>query len=156
MPFFKVATLEKRDIASAFPLVQLMRKGVDLGQWRRYAEDFIADGERGPRGILVARDPNGVMMGMLRYEMRCHIEGFHFVTATDILVYGHFQRQRGRVARALLRALERLAREKSCRFVQFELPDQNLDHIDNGIVNIGTLLRADGLELAHLTFRKLL
>lgn len=151
METLKVETLERRDIANVFPLVQLLFKHLELEQWAKHADRLIAPEGEEWRGILVARDLREVILGMLQYEQRVSLDGTPFMTASNILAYGLTQRQRVRVAVTMIEGLERVAQRCECRAVRCEI----LEHGDATTIDtLSALLSTSGHEPRHVTFFK--
>ena len=153
MQSLKVETLQEGDIARVFPLVQLLRKDLSLDEWTSHAQTILGGPARRGQGILAARDPHDVILGLLQYELRMRLDGVRYMVGTSILTYGLFHKHRQQVAINLIRALEALARERRCQFLQTEVADRDgFDRFDT----LGLLLETSGHEPASRTFHKAL
>jgi hypothetical protein len=153
MQSLTVEILHEGDIARVFPLVQLLRKDLSLDEWMSHARNILDGPTRRAQGILAARDPHDVILGLLQYEIRMRLDGIRYMVGTSILTYGLFHKHRQQVAINLIGALEALARERRCQFLQTEVTDRGgVDRHDG----LGFLLETSGHEPASRTFYKTL
>jgi hypothetical protein len=118
-----VERLELKDVAQAFPLIQLKHKALTIAQWTTYVQR-ITDTDGGThRGILAARNDQGVIYGMLQYEVRCNVEGICQMGAASLVACGLFQEQSVQLTAAMVKTLEQMALELGCQRVLIVVPD---------------------------------
>jgi GNAT superfamily N-acetyltransferase len=150
MPWVTVAKLEKADVQRAFPLMQLQRKDLTLTQWASYAHGIIDQNENDEGGFLVARDRLGVILGVLQYQAFGTRQDARRLTVSNLIAHGHFQKQRRRIALALIQALDDTAHRLGCRQVRIELPEGDQRALFGGLTS---LLCNSGPRSPHISFK---
>ena len=151
MQGLKVERLELKDIAQAFPLIQLQHKGLTIAQWSDYAQRIIGTNGGNQRGILAARNNQGVIYGILQYEVRCNIEGLCQMGAANVVVCGLFQEHSVHLTAAMIQTLERMALELGCQRVLIVVPEAS----DPATIRrLASILEASGHTFTNTTFSK--
>ena len=151
MQGLKIERLEPKDIAQAFPLIQLQHKGLTIAQWTDYAQRIIGTNRGSQRGILAARNDQGVIYGILQYEVRCNIEGLCQMGAANVVACGLFQKHSVQLTAAMIKTLERMALEVGCQRVLFVVPESS----DPATVKrLTSILEASGYRFTSTTFSK--
>jgi hypothetical protein len=149
MSWLTVAKIELADIRRAFPLMQLQRKDLTFAQWTCYASRIIDQNAGSESGFLAARDDREVIHGIAQYEADDNNEGVRCLTVSNLIVYGHFQKHRRRVALALIQAMDHTAHRLDCRHVRIEVPENDQQALFGGLTS---LLRNTGRQPPHVTF----
>jgi hypothetical protein len=151
MQGMKIERLELTDISQAFPLIQLQHKGLTIAQWTEFAQRIIDTNGGSQRGILAARNDQGVIYGVLQYEVRCNIEGLCQMGAANVVACGLFQQHSVQLTAAMIKTLERLALELGCRRVLIVVPKSS----DSAIIGrLASILENSGYEFTNTTFSK--
>jgi hypothetical protein len=147
----KIERLELKDFAQAFPLIQLRHKALTIGQWTTYAQRITDNSEGRQRGILAARNDQGVICGILQYEVRCDVEGFCQMAAANLVDFGLFQEQSVQLTAAMVKTLEQMALETGCQRVLIVAPESS----DPATIRrLASILEASGHKLTNTTFSK--
>ena len=117
-----VALLVPESVDRAFALLQHALPDVTLHDWRDFVrEQHAATGDRpAHRGILVARDRRGVILGLAIFQ---HLRDLrhHQVLQVDLCVVLDLL-HRQNVAERLIAELEARAEHLACQAVHFALP----------------------------------
>ncbi len=151
MQGLKIERLELKDISQAFPLVQLQHKGLTIAQWTEFAQRIIGTSGGRQRGILAARNDQGVIYGILQYEVRCSIEGLCQMGAANVIACGLFQEHSVQLTAAMIKTLERLALELGCQRVLIVVPETS----DPATLRrLASILEASGHRFTNTTFSK--
>jgi hypothetical protein len=152
MEWLTVKPLEPGDVSTAFPLVRLHHKDLDLVQWADYARRILVNNEElHEQGFLAAYDNHDVIHGILQYEVRRDLEGNGRVTATTIMSCGFLDRHRVRVTTTLIQSLNTLARELDCERVAVEVPaEETLP----ATANLSSLLETSGHQATETIFSR--
>jgi len=151
MQGLKIERLELTDISQAFPLIQLQHKGLTIAQWTVFAQRIIDTNGGSQRGILAARNDQGVIYGILQYEVRCNIEGLCQMGAANVVACGLFQQHSVQLTAAMIKTLERLALELGCRRVLIVVPESS----DSATIGrLASILENSGYEFTNTTFSK--
>lgn len=146
-----IERLELKDFAQAFPLIQLKHKALTIAQWTTYAQRITGTDEGSQRGILAARNDQGVICGILQYEVRCDIEGFCQMGAANLVDCGLFQEQSVQLTAAMVKTLERMALELGCQRILIVVPESS----DPATIRrLASILEASGHRLTNTTFSK--
>ena len=146
-----IERLELKDVAQAFPLIQLKHKALTIAQWTTYVQR-ITDTDGGThRGILAARNDQGVIYGMLQYEVRCNVEGYCQMGAASLVACGLFQEQSVQLTAAMVKTLEQMALELGCQRVLIVVPENSNPDI---VSRLASILEASGHRLTNTTFSK--
>ncbi len=153
MQGLKIERLELKDISLAFPLVQLQHKGLTIAQWTEFAQRIIDTNGGSQRGFLAARNEQGVIYGILQYEVRCNIEGLCQMGAANVVACELFREHSVQLIAAMIKTLERLALELGCQRVLIVVPETG-DPVTIG--RLATILEDSGYELTNTTFSKAL
>jgi hypothetical protein len=151
MQGLKVERLELKDISQAFPLIQLHHKGLTIAQWTEFAQRIIGANGGSQRGILAARNNQGVIYGMLQYEVRCNIEGLCQMGAANVIACGLFQEHSVQLTAAMIKTLERMALELSCQRVLIVVPESS---DPTTLRRLASILEASGHRFTNTTFSK--
>jgi hypothetical protein len=111
----RLTSLQRTQIAQAFPLVQAIRPDLSLDDWHSYARRFPAGPEFGRSGIATLQDSTDLILGMFAY--RTGREPDHGPT----LLVDHFVAldliSPASVAEQLADGMEAIARRFDCRAV---------------------------------------
>ena len=151
MQGFTIERLEPADFRQAFPLVQLRHKALTIGQWTTYAERITDTVEGGHRGILAARNDQGVICGILKYEVRCDVEGFCQLGAANLMDCGLFEEQSVQLTAAMIKTLDRMALELGCQRTMVVVPEGS----DPATIRrLASILEASGHRLTNTVFSK--
>ena len=151
MQGLKVERLDTKDISQAFPLMQLQHKGLTIAQWADYARRIIGANGGSQRGILAARNDQGVIYGILQYEVRCNIEGLCQMGAANVVACGLFQEHSVQLTAAMVKTLERMALELGCQRVLIVVPESS----DPATIRrLASILEASGHRFTNTTFSK--
>jgi hypothetical protein len=146
-----IERLGLKDVAQAFPLIQLKHKALTIAQWTTYVQR-ITDTDGGiHRGILAARNDQGVIYGMLQYEVRCNVEGYCQMGAANLVACGLFQEQSVQLTAAMVKTLEQMALELGCQRVLIVVPENSNPDI---VRRLASILEASGHRLTNTTFSK--
>jgi hypothetical protein len=146
-----IERLELKDFAQAFPLIQLKHKALTIAQWTTYAQRITDTNEGSQRGILTARNDQGVICGILQYEVRCNIEGLCQMGAANVVACGLFQEHSVQLIAAMIKTLERLALEVGCQRVLIVVPETS----DPATIRrLASILEASGHRFTNTTFSK--
>jgi len=151
MQGLKVERLELKDISQAFPLIQIQHKGLTIAQWADYAQRIIGTSGESQRGILAARTNQGVICGILQYEVRCNIEGLCQMGASNVVACGLLQEHSVDLTAAMIKTLERMALELGCRQILIMVPETS---DPAKIRRLASILEASGHRFANTTFSK--
>jgi hypothetical protein len=151
MQGLNIVRLEPKDISQAFPLIQLHHKGLTIAQWSDYAQRIIGTSGDSQRGILAARNNQGVIYGILQYEVRCNIEGLCQMGAANVVACGLFQEHSVQLIAAMVKALERMALELGCRRVLIVVPESSNPAT---IRRLASILETSGHRFTNTTFSK--
>lgn len=151
MQGFSINRLEPADFRRAFPLVQLSHKTLTIGQWTTFAERITDTNEGSHRGILAARNNEGVICGVLTYEVRCDIEGCCQLGAGNLMDCGFFEEQSVQLAAAMIKTLDQIASELGCQRILIVVPEGS-DPATIG--KLASILEASGHRLTNATFSK--
>ncbi len=153
MQGLKIERLELKDISQAFPLIQLQHKDLTIAQWTEFAQRTIGTSGGRQRGFLAARNDQGVIYGILQYEVRCNIEGLCQMGAVNVFACGLFQEHSVQLIAAMIKTLERLALELDCQRVLIVVPETS----DPATLRrLATILEASGHRFTNTTFSKLI
>jgi len=151
MQGLNIERLEPKEISQAFPLIQLQHKGLTIAQWSDYAHRIVASSDGRQRGILAARNNQGVIYGILQYEIRCDIEGLRQMAAANVVACGLFQEHNVHLTAAMIETLERMALESGCRRVLIVFPESS----DPATIRrLAAILETSGHRFTNNTFSK--
>jgi hypothetical protein len=151
MQGLKVERLEPKDISQAFPLIQLQHKGLTIARWTEFAQRIIDPNGGSRRGLLAARNDQGVIYGILQYEVRCNIEGLCQMGAANVVACGLFQEHSVQLTAAMIKTLERMALEVGCQRLLIVVPETS----DPAIIRrLASILEASGHRFTNTTFSK--
>jgi hypothetical protein len=151
MQGLKIERLKQNEISQAFPLIQLHHKGLTVAQWTDYAQRIIGTNGESQRGILVARNDQGVIYGILQYEVRCNIEGLCQMGAANVVACGVFQEHSVQLTAAMFKSLERMAVELGCQRVLIVIPETS---DPTTIRRLASILETSGHRLTNTIFSK--
>ena len=152
MEWLTVKPLEPGDVPSAFPLVRLHHKDLGLVQWTDYARGVLVGGEKPfEQGFLAACDNQGVIHGVLQYEVRRNLDGSGRVTATTIMSCGFLDRHRVRVTKVLIESLNALAGKLDCERVAVEVSAR--EELPTA-TNLSSLLEISGHQATETIFSR--
>jgi len=146
-----IERLGLKDVAQAFPLIQLKHKALTIAQWTTYVQRITDTDGGSHRGILAARNDQGVIYGMLQYEVRCNIEGYCQMGAANLVACGLFQEQSVQLTAAMVKTLEQMALELGCQRVLIVVPENSNPDI---VSRLASILEASGHRLTNTTFSK--
>ncbi len=151
MQGLKIERLELKDISLAFPLIQLQHKGLTIAQWTEFAQRIIGTSGGRQRGILAARNDQGVIYGILQYEVRCNIEGLCQMGGANVVACGLFREHSVQLTAAMIKTLERMALEVGCQRVLIVVPETS----DPATIRrLATILEASEYRLTNTSFSK--
>ena len=151
MQGLKIERLELKDISQAFPLIQIQHKGLTMAQWTEFAQRIIDPNGGSQRGLLAARNDQGVIYGILQYEVRCNIEGLCQMGAANVVACGFFREHSAQLIAAMIKTLERLALELGCQRVLIVVPESS----DPATLRrLASILEASGHRFTNTTFSK--
>lgn len=151
MQGFTIERLEPGDFRQAFPLIQLKHKALTIGQWTTYAERITDTNNGSQRGLLAARNHEGVICGILQYEVRCNVEGSCQLGAANLMDCGLFEEQSVQLTAAMIKTLDQMALELGCQRVMIVVPESR----DAAIVKrLASILEASGHRLTNTIFSK--
>ena len=151
MQGFTIERLEPEDFRQAFPLIQLKHKALTIGQWTTYAERITDTDGGGSRGILAARNDQGIICGILKYEVRCDVEGFCHLGAANLMECGLFEEQSVQLTAAMIKTLDQIGLELGCHRIIIMVPESS----DPATIRrLASVLEASGHRLTNTTFSK--
>ncbi len=116
--------------------MQLQRKDLTLAQWAGYAHRILDQDTNGDDGFLVARDRQGVILGILQYQAFGTHQDMRRLAVTNLIAYAHFRRQRRRVALSLIQALDDTAQRLGCRHVLIQVPEDDQRALFGGLTSL--------------------
>ncbi|NIA71269.1 hypothetical protein HBA54_21960 [Pelagibius litoralis] len=129
-----VSLLSNEEVDRAYPLVQTVLPDASIEAWRRFAEARLAREARDRAGILSVRNEQSCIVGLGAYllaEDLLHgpiLFADHFC-ALDIM-------DPTSVARALVRAIERVAEQQGCSAIHTTLMQTEARGADSWISNV--------------------
>lgn len=121
---YQLCHLNRQQLDQAFPLVQLVARGLTLERWRAFARPMIAGGNAAARrppesGIVTAQDADRYIHGLFCYGARTDLI-LGRTLAVQHFVVGSLFDLRG-VADALLDGIEDIARILECAAIRVDL-----------------------------------
>lgn len=152
-----VETLRRDQAARAYAVVQAALPQLDLEQWLHFVEATGRGGEaplpfaEAPSGILLARDPEGLLLGLVTYRRVQDLRHGDLLCCGDLIAFGLPGRRP--VAERLLEALEAKAERLGCRALRLSLSQEAVPDLAAGSP-LAALLQARGHRVEGLTLCK--
>jgi len=127
-----VRPLDRKEIATAFPLVRLLAPALDLAGWQRFAGAILDGAPTEERGILAGVGEGGYLCGLLVFRVVHDLRHGRVLTADHVLALDIVARKP--VAAALLAALEELSEALGCDALHtgFDTPQESLKAVWEG------------------------
>ena len=107
-----VSLLSSTDVDQAYPLVQAMMPGASIEAWRRFAEARLGDPARHGSGILIVHNEQQCIVGISAFTLSQDLMHGPILFADQFCALDIVGQPS--VARALMRAIERLAEQHGC------------------------------------------
>jgi hypothetical protein len=151
MQNLKIQALESERVAQCFPLVHLTAPSMTAGEWQDFADGHMAQGHPEPNGILVAEKLGGCILGLAVYSFdRDPLQG-RTLLVKNLIAHDYFASGRRQVERALITAIETLARGKGCRALHVIMPASSVQLFPSGLHDA---LESEGHKLSGLSYCK--
>jgi hypothetical protein len=127
-----VRSLDRKEIATAYPLARMLAPSLDLAAWQRFAGAILDGAPTEERGILAAEGEGGYLCGLLIYRVVHDLRHGRVLTADHVLALDIVDRKP--VAAALLSALEELSEALGCDALHtgFDTPQETLKALWEG------------------------
>jgi len=127
-----VRSLDRKEIAAAYPLARMLVPALDLAAWQRFAGAILEGASTEERGILAATGEGGYLCGLLVYRVVHDLRHGRVLTADHVLALDIVDRKP--VAAALLAALEQLCEALGCDALHtgFDTPQESLKAVWEG------------------------
>jgi len=151
-----VEGLRRDQAARAYAVVQAALPQLGLEQWLHFVETTGEGREaalpfaEAPSGILLARDPEGLLLGLVTYRRVQDLRHGALLCCGDLIAFGLLDRRR--VTDRLLESLEALAARLDCRALRLSLPQEAPDPA--GVSSLAALLQGRGHRVEGLTLCK--
>ncbi len=129
-----VSLLDPKDVDRAYPLVQAILPDASIDAWRGFAQARISEETADKTGILSVRNEQDCIVGIGAYMLAQDLLSgpilfADYVCALDIT-------DQSSVARALLRAIERVAEQQGCSAIHTTLTQTEVMEAGGWISNI--------------------
>lgn len=104
-------------------MVAVLDEAITAQRWSDYARTIAGpDGQDGGRGILTLEDRQGRIVGLSAYAIRPDLHCGRVLAIENFAVVTLIGAQQA--AAMLLAAMERLARDRACRYLAVSLPER--------------------------------
>ncbi len=121
---FVIGPLPASRFRQAFSLIRLTAPRLALESWLRYAEALCRP-DGGGGGIVSAEDEDGYIYGMFCYEVASDPQPSRTLVVEHFIALGLFDRSA--TTRALIDAVEHIARDRQCVQVLLALPGARIE-----------------------------
>lgn len=151
-----VESLRRDQAVRAYAVIQAALPQLGLEQWLRFVEATGAGEEaalpfaEAPSGILLARDPEGLLLGLVTYHRVQDLRHGALLCGGDLIAFGLPGRRP--VAERLLEALEAEAVRLGCSALRLSLPQETAEPAASS--PFATLLQARGHRVESLVLCK--
>ena len=122
---FHVRPVTASQIRQAFPLIRLMDSQLTLESWVRYAEALYRRQDGGAGGIVSAQGGDGYIYGLFCYSIAPAPQFSRTLAVEHFVALDLFDGSA--VIRALIDAIERIARDHHCAQVHLTLPRARIE-----------------------------
>lgn len=131
----------------AFPVVQTAFPHLTLGSWQDFAQEMTADKSPRDNGILEVENDRGVILGLSAFRLMRDLQHGSILTADNLIAVDIVNRES--VARALIDALEDMAKIKHCAVIHATVFDRSVRQSKSWLVGMLTsrAYEIDGLRL---------
>lgn len=153
---FTTKPLTSQLVQRTYPFAQALGLQ-DLAGWRNFVESFASGEARAAgdgaldSGAIVAENPHGYVCGVLFYQVNRHNKDGASLVCDPFLV-ADLPRYETPI-RTLLQAADRIAVDRSCRWVRIVLP-ANGDPLSADAVGCESALFRAGYALESVSFRR--
>jgi hypothetical protein len=118
----QVRSLGVGQVNQAFPLVQAVVPGVTLENWLAYTRALLGARNAGQGGVIAAHDGDGYIYGLFCHKIENDLRHGPTLAIEHMVVLDMVDRK-GAIE-ALMVAIDKLARQRGCRFVHVALPQK--------------------------------
>lgn len=120
-----VEALRPEQAGPAYALVRTAMPQLSLAQWVHFVEQLGGGGDpagqpAGERGILLARDREGLLLGLVAYRLAHDLCHGPVLLGENLIAFGLLDHRP--TAEGLVRALEEIAARLGCDRLQLSLP----------------------------------
>lgn len=122
---FVIGPLPASRFRQAFSLIRLTAPHLALESWLRYAEALCRPDGGGSGGMVSAEDEDGYIYGMFCYRVAPDPQLSRTLVVEHFIALGLFDRSA--TTRALIDAVEHIARDRQCVQVQLALPGARIE-----------------------------
>lgn len=145
-----VSLLPQDEVDRAYPLIQAALPGATIEAWRSFAAMRLGEDESSKTGILYVRNEQSYIVGLGAYMTVYDLQHGPILFADHLCAMDIVDQSS--VARALLRAMERIAEQQGCYAIHTALPQSDVREAHGWITNIfherGHCIR--GLQMCKL------
>ena len=143
----KIASLSADRISMAFPVVQTAFPHLTLDGWQDFAAAMTNSEGQNDNGILQAENDRGVILGLSAFRLARDLQHGTMLTAENLIAIDIVNRES--VARALIEALEELAKLRHCTVIHATVFDKSASQSKSWLVGMLTAraYEIEGLRL---------